>query len=313
MRPLRLAVLSLLLAGTATATVTGCAADPPAEDDGASGTAEAYTASLMPQEMNRRVATCFAQSWSNERLTVRSAPEYGRRPILGTIGKAVATLINGYGYLLMKGSDGERVLSQLERDVKQISEEQDLAPHQRAMVVACVTSRLITYTHNALSKFMGTAAAASNYEGVCTEYARIAARLMKAADLEAGLQFGTLRGGGHAWNWVSLEGKPYWMEPQATPLRATGGFFIDPTGQTDGGARYATCSETGFACTSDDHCCGGRCSATGTCVPTPCETSAVGLCTKSPAACTDIGGIAATASCGASKDGSTCCALPSAR
>lgn len=312
MRPLRLAMVSLLLAGTAAATSTGCAAEP-AEDDGASGTAEAYTASLMPQEMNRRVATCFAQSWSNERLTVRSAPEYGRSPVLGSISKAVATVINGYGYLLMMGSDGERVLTQLERDVKQISDEQHLAPHQRAMVVSCVTSRLITYTHNALSKFMGTAEAASNYEGVCTEYARIAARLMKAADLEAGLQFGTLRGGGHAWNWVSLEGKPYWMEPQATPHRTTGGFFIDPTGHADAGAVYATCSDNGFACKSNDQCCGGLCSTKGTCVPTPCESNAVGLCTSSPTTCEDIGGIVASASCGASKAGSTCCALPSAR
>ena len=38
---------------------------------------------------------------------------------------------------------------------------------------------------NAMSKFMGTAAAAGNYQGICSEYARIAARLMKAGDLEA--------------------------------------------------------------------------------------------------------------------------------
>lgn len=316
MRLLR-AALALLLAGTATTAASGCAAEPVAEEDVAAETADAYTASLMPREVNRRVATCFAQGWASKRLTTRSAPAYSNRGAITTVASSLGyvtfAVINSYGYLLMIGSEGERVLSQLERDVKQISEEQGLAPHQRAMVVSCVTSQLITYSFSALSKFMGTATAASNYEGVCTEYARVASRLMKAADLEAGVQLGTLDGGGHAWNWVSLEGKQYWMEPQSNPLRLTGGFFIDPTGKTEGDPQYLACVANGNTAESDALCCSGARSSKGTCAPTACEATGVGLCTATATDCTGIGGTTARQSCGASKDGSVCCALPSAR
>jgi hypothetical protein len=269
----------------------------------------------MPHEVNRRVATCFVRDWSEQPLSVRSDARYQTAGVLGAIAYGSVTLIQDLGYVLMLGSQGETVLRQLESDVQLVAREQRLADHQKAALVTCVTSQLLSYAMNVVSKYLGPAAATEHYEGVCTEYAGISKRLMQSLDLEADLQAGKLvdesGSGGHAWTWVKIAGKKLWMDPQANPLRLTGPVLIDPEATAPRTPQYLRCMDPGASCGVGTDCCSGSCVAVNgamKCAATACERSGKSFCAPNAGACTHIGGTSTSTSCGESVDGSACCA-----
>jgi len=220
-------------------------------------------------------------------------------------------LLTGIGRLVLRGSEGEAVLGTLEGDLREISTTQRLNEKQKAMVTACVSSQLISYSSNAIAKLLGPAAAVERFEGVCSEYAGIYARLARATGLESGLQGGTLRGRFHAWAWVNVNGRKLWVEPQTNPMRETM-YFMDPEGEAPIAMPWTVCEDTGTPVGEPAFCCSREATRAGDrllCAPPACEANGAAMCVGDAHACTDLGGRVAGASCGASVDGSTCCAF----
>ena len=220
-------------------TAAGCGTASGEADDATSATDEAYTASAMPAEVNRRVERCFTKDWSQEPLRVSNVKDIwgGDRytvPGLTQIGEADLWVFNELGHLVLRGSSGEQVIHELVTSLAQIRDDQKLADFQQVEVVLCVTSRLITYADLGLKTFLGADEAVAHYEGVCREYAGLSARLMKAIDLDGHVVAGEVKesngNGGHAWNDVTLASTSttYWIEPQDDPMQASPAVFFDP-------------------------------------------------------------------------------------
>ena len=308
------ALAGSLVAAGVLALAPGCASSAADEAEPTEATDSAYSASSMPREVNRRVATCFVRDWSQTPLSIATDPTYGDT-FIGPLAHASLDAVQSVGYVLMLGSAGDVVLRQLESDLNRVAREEQLKDYQKAILVTCVTSQLITYAMNVISKLLGPAAATEQLEGVCTEYAGIAVRLFHSLDLEADVRTGMLvedkdSTAFHAWNWVKVDGKTLWMEPQSNPLRLTGPLFIDPDRLAPKTPQYLRCDDPGAVCTSGATCCSGSCVVTkgkGKCASTSCERSGASFCAPSAAACTHIGGSHVNSACGASVDGPACC------
>ncbi len=299
----------LAIAGLAS---VGCTAEPETTaDEEASSDGSAYTVSELPREVNRRVAKCFASSWSARGAEVRTDARYTSGGVVPILGGAVNGAFHAVGHLLMIGSEGERVLRTLEGDLREISESQHLNDAQKALVTACVSSELISYAQNGMSKYLGPAAAVENYEGVCTEYAGIYSRLVQSLGVRGGVLTGRVGTGGHAWNWVELDGKRLWIEPQLNTLRARAN-FIDPEREAPQVSSSSSCAEPGGRVASEAQCCTGAArtiEGSLVCVAPPCEAKGDAICTTASTTCAAIGGVTTSTSCGASVDGSSCCAF----
>jgi hypothetical protein len=241
---------------------------------------------------------------------------------------------NVVGHVVFAGASGRGELAALGREVRATADAQRLADHQRSELAQCVASRLLTYAHNAVSRAFGVDAALSSHEGLCTEFSSIATELLRAAGLNAGIQMGYqhLPGGklqGHAWNWVSIEGVTYWIDPQQDPIAVNAigaapffnrqdGHVPKPAPVSPGGgaASGQACKLQGVTCAADADCCGGSCVATATgrsCGVACGSAGEIAACVPSAAACASIGGAARQVSCKGAYEGPTCCTLPSAR
>lgn len=282
-------LLSLVFLVATVASTGACASVSVEEEDGVDESGDAYSVATMSTEVNRRVATCFARSWATVTVREETDERYSSNVVVNGIGQAAIQMFTGPGWLVMLGSEGERELRQLEAEVRKTSEEQSLEDHQRVALVTCISSRLIDYAFNGLSKYLGASAAVGQREGVCTEYAAITSRLLRAASVPAGMRAGFFRdaargtSGGHAWNWVTLEsqgGETFWIEPQRDPIRHRTLFFNRQSGVARGGVADvspAPCSGEDEVCVAD----AATCSAlAGTTTGETCDVAGRSACCR---------------------------------
>jgi hypothetical protein len=227
-----------LLAGL---VATGCSSQAADSGGATSDAQENYTADAMPAEVNRRVEMCFVRNWSHDVLRVSNVDDVwgGTRstiPVVTQITEAMAWVIDNVGHLVLHGSQGEQVIQNLIGSLKQISQEQSLTDFQQVEVVLCVSSNLISYADTGVKTWLGSDEAVNVYQGVCREYAEIAARLMKAIGLDGSFIDGVVNendgtgSGGHAWDQVTLpsQATTYWIEPQDDPISDSRAVFFHP-------------------------------------------------------------------------------------
>jgi hypothetical protein len=191
-----------------------------------------YTPSAMPDEVNRRVAQCFAKNWATEPLRTGSNPFYAYDSSAILQGVAWLTTeedegLDAIGYLLMLGSTAEQVMDNLETDLHGTAHEQRLADYQQVEMVLCVSSHLISYAMNGLT-VLGADVAVDQYEGVCSQFAEIAAELMQRIGIDARMVGNIAER--HAFDEVTLsDGTKYFVEPQLDPAVNNGiAVFLNP-------------------------------------------------------------------------------------
>jgi hypothetical protein len=208
------------------AAITGCAGDSTEEaeeTDSAASEVAAGGSTDFVRKARRTIEPCFSHDWSKEGFRYEENPKYQpdqdwARWVGGTIAETFGKIFENVGYLVFKGTEGDRLLEDSIARLKKISAEQQLLPYQKTLAAQCVASELFEYGDSAIAKFFGSSAAAEYEAGVCTEFAQVAARLLNGIGVWARI-YGAVR---EAHTWVEVyypdvDGTSYFIEPQHNP------------------------------------------------------------------------------------------------
>jgi len=180
-----------------------------------------------------RIADCFTHNWANESFRYAENPKYlpdaNWAYWLGaTAAELIGWLGDNLGYLVLQGSDGDKLLNDTIERLKQLAEQQGLVPYQKTLAAQCVSSNLFAYSFDNLSKLFGSSAAAEREAGVCTEFAAIAVRLLNATGIWAKRTFSVAEE--HAFVEVyypQVDKASYYIEPQHNPAGNQGVKFYN--------------------------------------------------------------------------------------
>jgi hypothetical protein len=200
----------------------GCAADSgetePADGETSSEALTTHTA----REAEGRVEGCFAVDWSQRAFRYETSSTY--TPSKTWRGwayeNAIEMLHEGgekLGTLLLKSSEGNALLTKLEGRLAKISRDQQLLPYQKAYAAQCVTSRLFKYSRTAITTLFGSSAAAEYEAGVCTEYTKVAVRLLTSIGIWADYQSSFEAKHAFVEVWFANDRTYYYIEPQHDP------------------------------------------------------------------------------------------------
>ena len=99
--------------------------------------------------------------------------------------------------------------------------------YQKVCLAQCISSRIIDYASDFLSKYGGASLAVARGVGVCTEFASIANRIVNATASDSVAGWVGLSPG-HAFLQVSFDGNTYSVEPQHDPLASKTCRFYRP-------------------------------------------------------------------------------------
>jgi hypothetical protein len=216
----------LLVSATAFA---GCAAPAEEEDTDGEASADALTGTTV-REAEGRVEGCFSVNWAQAGFRYEASSKYKPDSNWLAWGYSQAVeLLNErgeqMGALLLRNSAGNQLLNKLEGRLKTLSRDQQLLPFQKAYAAQCVSSRLFKYSHSAVSRVFGSAAAAEYEAGVCTEYTKVAARLLNAIGIWADYQGSYDAKHAFVEVWFSNDRTYYYIEPQHDPSEGWSVFY----------------------------------------------------------------------------------------
>jgi len=170
-----------------------------------------------------RIAECFTHNWANEGFRYAEDPRYLPDSNWGYwIGAKLAELVlaigDSAGYLLFKGSEGDKLLNESIERLKELARSQNLYPYQQTLAAQCVSAELFEYSFDSIAKFLGSSAAAEREAGVCTEFSSVAARLLNGTGIWAKV-IGSVAER-HAFvetYYPQVDKTSYYIEPQQNP------------------------------------------------------------------------------------------------
>lgn len=118
--------------------------------------------------------------------------------------------------------------------------------YQKVCLAQCISSRIIDYAADILSKYGGASLAVARGVGVCTEFASIANRIVNATASDSVSSWVGLSPG-HAFLQVSFDGNTYSIEPQHDPAESKTCRFYKPeaTPPAGGGGGGGGVAESG--------------------------------------------------------------------
>jgi hypothetical protein len=109
---------------------------------------------------------------------------------------------------------GEALLMSLSRQAQGVAHSQNLRDCQKVCVATCVASRLLKYEKSLFFEFGPESVAVAMGRGACTEYSRVADRLIGDLGIKS-YTVGNLASQ-HQYVWVQLDSGSYYVEPQYT-------------------------------------------------------------------------------------------------